>query len=291
MATCPSCHQPATKRDGRDRGVQRYACRPRGRDVTARAASAFGGYRWPADVILLAVRWSLSHPLSATSVMELRAERGVDVSKRTVLRRVQTFGPRLAAAVRKHRRPLGRKCSVDEVVFFRGTDKHYRYRAVDEYGQVVDVLYRAHRDTESATACFRQALARTGWQPSLVISDHHQPYVKAVQEVLPAAEHVRTGLHRARGETTTPIARGHVVTRDRLRASRGLKSLATGQRFFAGVEALPALPALRRGQARLTELVPGFDPTHATMHERVRAVVQAVAALGARLTKAAARAA
>jgi transposase-like protein len=233
-------------------------------------------------VILLAVRWSLSHPLSATSVMELLAERGIDVSKRTILRWVQQFGPLLAEQVRKHRRPLGTKCYVDEVFLFRGKDKHYLYRAVDEHGQVVDVLFREHRDTESAVAFFRQALARTGWRPTRVISDHHQPYVKAVQEALPDAEHVRTGLHRARGETTKPIERSHVPTRDRLRGARGVKTLATGQRFFEGFE---ALHALRRGHACLTALVPGYDATHVTAHERVRAVARAITALGARLTK------
>jgi transposase-like protein len=109
----------------------------------------------------------------------------------------------------------------------------------------------------------RQALARTGWRPTLVISDHHQPYVKAVQEVLPEAEHRRTGLHRANGETTKPIERSHVFTRDRLRAARGMKSLATGQRFFEGFE---ALHALRRGHASLADLVPGYETTHATIH-------------------------
>ena len=127
-----------------------------------------------------------------------------------------------------------------------------------------------------------QALSRTGWQPSQVISDHHQPYVKAVQEVLPEAEHIRTGLHRARGETTKPIERSHVFTRDRLRASRGVKTLATGQRFFEGFE---ALHSLRCGHTRLTELVPEFDPTQATAHDRVRAVAHAVAVLGTRLAK------
>jgi putative transposase len=55
----------------------------------------------------MAVRWYLGHPLSATSVMVFLAERGIDVSKRTVLRWVQTFGPLLAAAVRKQRRRPG----------------------------------------------------------------------------------------------------------------------------------------------------------------------------------------
>jgi transposase-like protein len=238
-------------------------------------------------VILLAVRWSLSHPLSATSVMELLAERGIDVSKRRVLRWVQTFGPLLAAQVRKHRRPLGTKCYVDEVFFFRGKDKHYLYRAVDEHGQVVDVLFREHRDTDSAKAFFQQVLTRTGWRPTQVISDHHQPYVKAVQEVLPEAEHVRTGLHRASGETTKPIERSHVATRDRLRASRGLKSLDTGQRFFEGFE---ALHALRRGHACLATPITDCDPGPTTVHARVRALARAVTALGARLTKKARRA-
>jgi transposase, IS6 family len=283
MPTCPFCHQPASKRDGHDTfRRQRYACRACGRDFTVHTGSAFAGYRWPSEVILLAVRWSLSHPLSATSVMELLAERGIDVSRRTVLRWVQTFGPLLAAEVRKHRRPLGRKCYVDEVFFFRGRDKHYLYRAVDEHRQVVDVLFREHRDTESATAFFRQALARTGWRPAQVISDHHQPYVKAIQEVFPEAEHVRTGLHRASGETTKPIERSHVPTRDRLRASRGIKTLATGQRFFEGFE---ALHALRRGHADLAPLAPDHQPGRATKHERVRAVARAVTALGTRLTK------
>jgi putative transposase len=216
-------------------------------------------------------------------VEELQAEWGIDVSKRTILRWVQTFGPLLAAGVRKHRCPLGTTCYVDEVFVFRGKAKCYLYRAVDEHGQGVDVVFREHRDTEAATAFFRQALTRTGWRPTQVISDHHQPYVKAVQEMLPEAEHVRTGLQRARRETTKPIERSHVPTRDRLRASRGIKSLATGQRFFEGVE---ALHALRRGHTRLAAVVPGYDPAHATAHERVPAVAQAVTALGAQLTRA-----
>jgi putative transposase len=94
-------------------------------------------------VILMAVRWYLRHPLSATSVMELLAERGIDVSNRTVLRWVQAFGPQLAAEARKHRRPLGRCWYTDEMFFFRGNDKWYLYRAIDERGQVVDVLLRS----------------------------------------------------------------------------------------------------------------------------------------------------
>ena len=115
-----------------------------------------------------------------------------------------------------------------------------------------------------------------------MISDHHQPYTRAIQEVLPEVEHVRTGLHRTRGETTKPIERSHVFVRDRLHASRGVKTLATGQRFFEGFE---ALHALRRGHACLGTLVPSHPAAAAGVHERVRAVARAVTALGACLAK------
>src|SRR5918992_6396917 len=94
MSTCPSCQHPATKRDGYDAaGRQRYHCRPCYRDFTAHSASAFSGYRWPPDVILMAVRWYCSLPLSAAQVGRLLAERNIDVSARTVLNWMQTFVP------------------------------------------------------------------------------------------------------------------------------------------------------------------------------------------------------
>src|SRR5437667_8149186 len=153
----------------------------------------------------MAVRWYLRHPLSAMSVMELLAERGIDVSNRTVLRWVQAFGPKLAAEARKHRRPLGRSWYTDEMFFFRGQDKWYLYRAVDEYGQVVDVLLLEHRDTASAEAFFAQALGRSGQTPSAIITDHHQPSVKAIERIVPTAIQIRSGLHRLSGETTKAI--------------------------------------------------------------------------------------
>jgi transposase-like protein len=235
-------------------------------------------------VILMAVRWYLAHPLSGTSVMVLLAERGIDVSPRTVLRWVQTFGPLLAAEVRKHRRRPGTTWYVDEVFFFRkgGEEKRYLYRAIDEHGQVLDVLFRDHRDTASAEAFFRRTLGTTGVAPTSVVSDHHQPYIAAAQEVFPTARHVRTGLHRARGETTKPIERSHVATRDRLRSSRGLKTLATGQRFFEGFE---ALHALYRGHVHLEHPAPGYPPAGATRHECARAAVTALRVLGTRLPR------
>src|SRR5262249_32712518 len=69
--------------------------------------------------------------------------------------------------------------------------------SIDQRGQVVDVLLREKRDRASAEAFFRRALSRTAVVPSQVVSDHHQPYVKAIVTTIPTACHIRTGLPRA----------------------------------------------------------------------------------------------
>ena len=84
------------------------------------------------------------------------------------------------------------------------------------------------------------------------------------------------------GETTTPIERSHIATRDRLRSSRGPKTLATGQRFFEGLE---ALQALCHGHGHWQDSGPDYHPASARPH--ARAVVIALHALGAQLTRAA----
>src|SRR5919108_5919248 len=145
MPSCPVCQQPASKRNGRDpRGRQKYACRACRRTFTENSTSAFSGYRWPAEVILTAVHWYLAYPLSSRQVLELLAERGIDVSHRTVLNWVQAFGPQLAAEVRRRRRPVGRRWFVDEVFLFRKGHKHYLYRAIGECGGLLSAGHRAH---------------------------------------------------------------------------------------------------------------------------------------------------
>ena len=98
---------------------------------------------------------------------------------------------------------------------------------------------------------------------------------------MPTAIHIRTGLHRATGETTKAIERSHVPTRDRLRSSRGLKTLPTGQRFLEGFE---CLRALRGGHIRLADLLPAFSAS-ASPHDHVRTVAAAALVLGMRLNR------
>ena len=76
--------------------------------------SAFAGYRFPSDVIVLAVRWYLRFGLSYGDIEELLAERGIEVDHVTIYRWVQHFTPRLVDAARPARHTTGARWFVDE---------------------------------------------------------------------------------------------------------------------------------------------------------------------------------
>jgi transposase-like protein len=98
----------------------------------------------------------------------------------------------------------------------------------------------------------------------------------------PRARHIRTGLHRRNGETTKSIERSHVAIRNRLRSSRGLKTLRTGQRFLEGFE---AVQALRQDHVQLHRLIRDSSGRRGISHDRTRTVVMAMSALAMSLTK------
>jgi transposase-like protein len=277
---CARCSGGAAKRDGRRAsGRQRFRCRACRRTFIESTGTPFAGYRWPLEVITTAVRWYCRFRLSAADVRDLLAERHLDVSARTVLAWVHKFGPLLAAEGRRRARPVGTTWYADETYVRVAGQWAYLYRAVDEQGQVVDVLLRERRDLESARAFFDQAITRRGGRPQVVITDKHAAYRRAVRRRAWRARHIRTGLHRARGETTKAVERSHVPVKDRLRPMRGLQSLATGQRLLEGIE---LAHALRRGDIRVGT-APGPSQRRRRPHERAREGAAAFARLAQRL--------
>jgi hypothetical protein len=118
-------------------------CRPRPAPI---AHSAFAGFRFPADVIVLAVRWYLRFGLSYRDVEELLTERGVEVDHVTIYRWVQRFTPLLADAARPCRHAVGQRWWVDETYVKVAGRWRYVYRAIDQSGQVVDVFV-SHAET------------------------------------------------------------------------------------------------------------------------------------------------
>jgi IS6 family transposase len=120
--------------------------------------SAFVGFRFPAEVITVAVRWYLRYSLSYRDVEELLAERSVEVDHVSIYRWVQRFTPLFADATRPLRHATGDRWFVDETYVKVAGQWRYLYRAVDQYGQVIDVLLSEQRDTAAARRFFIRAL-------------------------------------------------------------------------------------------------------------------------------------
>jgi len=213
----------------------------------------------------MAVRWYFSYRLSAANVRNLLAERGLDVSRQAVADWVQKFGALLAEGARRYAKRVGSRWFVDETYVRVGKAWAYLYRAVDEAGQVVDVLLREKRDLESAKAFFVQAIKRRGVVPDEIVTDKHRAYLRAVKQHAPNAKHRRTGLHRKRALTTKPIERSHVPIKDRVRPMRSLGSVPTGQHLLEGIE---LAQAVQRGDVRLPDW---GEPS--SVHERSRVTV------------------
>ena len=101
---------------------------------------------------MLAVRWYLRFGLSYRDLEELLAERGIEVDHVTLFRWVQRFTPLLVDAARPCRHSVGGRWFVDETYVKVAGTWRYVYRAVDQHGQVIDVLRlsqtRHHRGTQ-----------------------------------------------------------------------------------------------------------------------------------------------
>jgi transposase-like protein len=161
------------------------ACRvmlPTRHRPTLPSVSAFAGFRFPAEVIVVAVRWYLRYGLSYRDVEELLLERGVAVDHVTAYRWVQRFTPLLADAARFTRHSPGDRWFVDETYVKVNGVWRYVYRAVDQHGQVIDVLVCDRRDAAAARRFFQRALEVLKVTPSEVVTDAAPVYPAVLEE-------------------------------------------------------------------------------------------------------------
>jgi transposase-like protein len=127
--------------------------------------SAFAGFRFPPEVIVLAVRWYLRFGLSYRDVEELLTERGVEVDHVTIYRWVLRFMPLLAEAARPGRHAVGDRWSVDETYVRVAGQGRYVYRAIDQSGQIIDVFVSTRRDAKAARRFLERAISATKVTP------------------------------------------------------------------------------------------------------------------------------
>ena len=179
--------------------------------------SAFAGFRFPPDVIVLAVRWYLRFGLSYRDVEELLTERGVQVDHVTVYRWVQRFTPLLAEAARPCRHRAGDRWFVDETYVRVAGRWRYVSRAIDQFGQVIDVFVSPPRDVQAARRCFEQAIGTTKVAPVEVVTDRAATYPIVLDELLPVP------WHRTEQYANNRVEADHGRLKSRLRPMRGLK--------------------------------------------------------------------
>jgi transposase-like protein len=213
-------------------------------------------------VITVAVRWYLRYGLSYRDVEELLAERGVEVDHVTVYRWVQRFTPLFADAARFARHAPGDRWFVDETYVKVNGVWLYVYRAVDQHGQVIDVLVSARRDGEAARRFFRRALGTLKVTPTEVVTDAAAVYPRVLDELVPAAWH-----HVERYENNR-IEADHGRLKHRLRPMRGLRTDQTAGVIIAG---LAFIQNLRRGHYEIaTETHARYEspPRSSNSHKR-----------------------
>jgi transposase-like protein len=220
-------------------------CGPRS---TLVVRSAFVGFRFPPDVIVLAVRWYLRFGLSYRDVEELLSERGVEVDHVTIYRWVLRFTPLLADAARPCRHALGDRWQVDETYVKVAGRWRYVYRAIDQFGQVVDVFVGTRRDAKAAHRFFERAMGATKVTPVEVTTDKAPVYPAVLQELLPAA------WHRTEQYANNRVEADHGRLKSRLRPMRGLKQDRSARVVIVGHA---FVQNVRRGYYELAAEEPG----------------------------------
>jgi IS6 family transposase len=191
------------------------------------ASSPPAGYRFPREVIAVAVRWYLRYGLSYRDVEELLAERGITVDHVTIYRWVQTFTTEFIDAARPSRHAVGDRWFVDETYVKVAGRWNYLYRAVDQHGQVIDVLVSQRRDAGAVRAFFTRALT-AGPVPVEVTTDRAPVYPRVIDELMPRARHVTEQYANNRVEAD------HGRPKARLRPMRGLKRRDSARTVVAG---------------------------------------------------------
>ena len=195
--------------------------------TSARVLSVFAGFRFPPEVISVAVRWYLRYGLSYRDVEELLAERGITVDHVTVYRWVQRFTPEFIEAARPCRHAPGDRWFVDETYVKVAGKWTYLYRAVDQHGQVIEVLLSARRDLAAAQRFFTSAL-RVGIVPAEVVTDRAPAYPRVLDELVPSA------LHTVERPANNPVETDHGRLKARLKPMRGLKRRRSARILAAG---------------------------------------------------------
>ena len=151
--------------------------------------SRYSGDRFPPEIISYAVCAYHRFCLSFRDVEDLLAERGITVSYEAIRIWCQKFGPGYARNLKRRQGRLGDSWHVDEVFIRINGQQQYLWRAVDQNGDVIDILVQPRRDQRAAERFFRRLLRGQGKEPLQITTDKLRSYSAAMRAILGEVAH------------------------------------------------------------------------------------------------------
>ena len=151
--------------------------------------ASYRRHRYPPQIIAHTVWLYHRFSLSFRDVEDLLSERSVEVSYETIRRWCLNFGPGYAARSKKRRPQLGDTWYLDEVFIKIAGRRYYLWRAVDQDGDVIDILVQPRRDRKAAARFLRKLLKNQGQEPIRIVTDKLGSYRVARRVVMPSVAH------------------------------------------------------------------------------------------------------
>ena len=188
-------------------------------------------HRFPLTIIQHAVWLYHRFPLRYRDVQELLHQRGIEVSHETLREWCLKFGALFADSLR-HREPRwGSRWHLDEVCTTVDGVRHWLWRAVDEYGFVLDILLQRHRDTEAAKT-FLTGLLGEYDVPEVIHTDQLRSYSAAIREIpgLINVDHQQVVSTR---RCNNLVEQSHRSTRRQERNQQGFRRRKRAQKFLS----------------------------------------------------------
>ena len=179
--------------------------------------------------------------LSLRDVEDVLAERGIDVSYETVRCWAEKFGTAIAANIRESRPCPGSVWHLDEMVVRINGKRMFMWRAVDDEGEVLDILVQKRRNQRAALKLLRKLLRSQGYAPDGIVTDGLASYGAAL-EILGCRSRYRPGRLRENNRAEN----SHLAVRRRERKMQRFKSQGQAQRFVSIHGAIASLFNLQR---------------------------------------------
>ena len=187
----------------------------------------YRGYRFPPEIISHAVWLYYRFCLSFRDVEDLLAERGITVSYEAIRHWCRKYEAEYARRLRRRQGRLGDIWHLDELFVNIQGQKQYLWSAVDQDGDVIDILVQPRRDQGAAERFFRRLLKGQARKPWRLITDKLRSYGGAHRTIMPSVIHDTDRYANDRAEVS------HQPTRPRERQMRGFKTAAQAQRFLS----------------------------------------------------------